>query len=192
MTINSIPVPIQALANQNGQQQANFQTPCQIQPGTATVVVTANGQTVSVTGVQVLQAQPGMYPSPVQGTSGITYGAVISAADGSLVTLTNPAHLGQNYYLIATGLGQVTPAAQTDSVGVAGQNVVLPVVVGVNNAGVPVISAQYAQGAIGAYLVEFQIPLNAPTGTNQNLALAVVINNQLVFGNTLVLPAVEQ
>ena len=191
MTINNIPVPIQALANQNGQQQANFQTPCEVQPGPATVVVTANGATVTVTGVQVLQAQPGQYPSPVQGTAGVTYGAIISATDGSLVTLTNPAHRGQNYYLIATGLGQVSPAAQTDSVGVAGQNVVLPVVVGIDDRGVPVISAQYAQGAIGAYLVEFQIPSDAPTGTNQHLALAVTINNQLVFGNTLTLPAVQ-
>ena len=37
---------------------------------------------------------------------------------------------------------------------------------------------------------EIQIPANAPTGTDQPLAIAVVINGQVVFGNPVFLPGV--
>jgi len=115
---------------------------------------------------------------------------VIRAVDGSYVTPSNFARRGETYYIVVTGLGQVNPAALTNSAG-AGQSVVLPVIVGVNNAGVAVVSAQYLPGFIGAYIVGFQIPINAPSGADQPLAVAVVVNGQLVFSNETLLAGVN-
>ncbi len=117
---------------------------------------------------------------------------MIRALDGSYVTPTNPARRGETYYLVATGLGQTTPPISTNSAGIGGQVVNLQVVVGVNNSGVPVLTnqTQYLVGAIGVYIVGFQIPANAPTGADQPLAIAVVINGQVVFGNPVFLPGV--
>jgi uncharacterized protein (TIGR03437 family) len=47
------------------------------------------------------------------------------------------------------------------------------VIVGVNNAGVRVISATYVPGSIGVYQVTFEVPSDTATGTRLNLALAL-------------------
>ena len=67
----------------------------------------------------------------------------------------------------------------------------LLVEVGVHDNGVPVLSARYLFGSVGAYLVEFQIPANAPLGTDQSLAVVAFINGTTpVFGNSVFLPGV--
>jgi len=189
MTINGIPVPLYSLANSNGTQQVTFQTPCEAPVGSATVVITVNGGITTVPGVQVFQAQPGIFT--YAGPNNKLYGAVIRAQDGSYVTPSNLARRGETYYLVATGLGQVNPPTLTNAAGTGAQTVPSAVLVGVNNAGVPTNPAQYLQGSIGVYVVGFQIPAGAATGTDQPLALAIVINGQNVFGNqVLFLPGV--
>jgi uncharacterized protein (TIGR03437 family) len=189
MTINGTPVPLYSLANSNGVQQVTFQTPCETAVGSATVVVTINGGVTTVTGVQVFAAQPGIFT--YAGPNGKLYGAVIRGADGSYVTPSNLAHRGETYYLVATGLGQVAPATLTNAAGTGAQTVASAVIVGVNNAGVPTNPAQYLQGSIGVYIVGFQIPTSATTGTDQPLALAIVQNGQTIFGSqVLFLPGV--
>ncbi|MGD1096972.1 MAG: Ig-like domain-containing protein, partial [Bryobacteraceae bacterium] len=182
MTIDGVPVPLYSISNQNGVQQVNFQTPCEATVGSpATAVITINGGSTTVQGIQMLQAQPGIFT--YAGPNGILYGAVISATTGQYVTPSTPAHVGQNYYLVATGLGQVTPPTATNSAGIAGQNVDVQAVVGVSNAGVPVLSTQYAVDQNGAYVVEFTIPPGSPIGPNQPLALAVIVNGASIFDN---------
>jgi uncharacterized protein (TIGR03437 family) len=190
MTANNIPVPIHSIANDQYGQRANFQAPCELTPGTATVVVTVNGVSTTVSGVPVLAVQPGIFA--YAGSNNKIYGTVISAADGSLVTLSNPARQGGKYFLYATGLGVVTPVAGTNAVGTGSQDVNLPIVVGVADRGVPVLFARYLAGAVGAYLVEFQLPADAPTGVDQSLALAALVDNGITykFGNPVFLPAV--
>jgi len=188
ITVNGVPAPIESVANQNGVQSVNFQNPCEVQPGSATVVITVSSNSTTVSGVTVFAAAPGVFN--YAGPGGKVYAAVIRAVDGSYVTPSNFARRGETYYIVVTGLGQVNPAALTNSAG-AGQSVVLPVIVGVNNAGVAVVSAQYLPGFIGAYIVGFQIPINAPSGADQPLAVAVVVNGQLVFSNETLLAGVN-
>ena len=188
IAVNGIQAPIYSVSNENGTQQVTFQVPCELSPGSATVVVTVNGSPTTVSGVQVFIAQPGIFT--FAGTNGKVYGAVQSALTGQYVTQTNFAVRGQTYYLYVTGLGQTIPPTATDNAGIPSQNVALQVVVGVNNAGAPVLSAQYEEGGIGVYVIAFQIPLNFATGPDQNLAVAVIVNGQTVFGNGVLIPGV--
>ena len=182
MTVQSaggppIQAPIQAVSNVSGAQQVNFQTPCELTPGLATVVVTANGASTTVTNVPVLAAQPGIF------TGGGTYGIVTSALNGSSVSSTNFAFRGQTYYVWVTGLGETSPPISTDSVGVANQNVLAQIVVGVGNQGVIVTSAQYLQDQTGVYLIGFQIPLSFPPGANQTLVVEAIVNGLPAYSN---------
>jgi uncharacterized protein (TIGR03437 family) len=198
--IGGVPLqaPIESVSNQGGSQQANYQTPCELPPGLATVVVTSNGSSTTVTNVPVLAAQPGVFTFQFN-PAGKVYGAVIRGADGSYLGPTNFARrcaavgpCTETYYVVLTGLGQTTPLASTDSAGIPNQNVNLSVVVGINNAGVPVVSAQYAPGQIGVYIVGFQIPANVTPGPDQRLDVEVIVNGQPVFNNqSIFIPGVQ-
>lgn len=190
MSVNGVPAPIYQLSNTNGKQQVTFQTPCEVSPtDNGTVVIQLSGATSTIAGVKILPYQPGIFY--YTGSNNQAYGEVISADDGTFVTPTNPAKRGHNYYLIATGLGQVTPATTTDAAGVNGQTVAAQVIVGVSNLGVPVFAQVYQPGEIGIYAIGFTIPLTNPAGVDQPLAVAVVSGGQTIFGNTVFLPAVQ-
>jgi uncharacterized protein (TIGR03437 family) len=189
LTVNGTPAPIYQISNTNGKQQVTFQTPCEATPtSNGTVVIQLNGGTTTISGITILPAQPGIFYSI--GSNGTSYGEVIDST-GNYVTATNPAKRGGNYYLIATGLGEVTPATATDSVGINGQTVNYQVVVGVSNLGVPVFEQIYQPGAVGIYIIGFTIPLTNPSGVDQPLALAVIVNGQTIFGNLVYLNSVQ-
>lgn len=190
LSVNGVPAPIYQISNTSGKQQVTFQTPCEVAPSNnGTVVIQLGGGATTIPGVTILAAQPGIFFST--GSDGNADGYVISADDGSYVSATNPAKRGHNYYLIATGLGQVTPPTATDSVGISGQTVAAQVIVGVDNLGVPVFAQIYQPGAIGVYAIGFTIPATNPAGTLQPLVVGVIINGQTIFSNTVLLPAVQ-
>jgi uncharacterized protein (TIGR03437 family) len=176
----TIPAPIFAVSNINGQQSVVVQAPFELTPGQISVTVnTAGGGSASAT-VQVLAYQPGIFqwvPS-----NGASYGVVLRP-DGSFVSPSNPALRGETVQMFVTGMGQVTPAAATNDVGTGEQNVPTQVIVGVNNGGVTPISVVYAQDRIGVYIVTFQIPPNTTPGAALPLALAEGPYSNLVFGN---------
>ncbi len=173
ISVNGVAAPLFWVMNGG----AAFQTPCETQPGNATVVVRVNGATATVT-VPVTQYQPGIFETLFNGQR---Y-AVLVHQDGSYVTLSNPARRGEQLTMFATGLGTVTPGTGTNRVGTGGQSVDAPVIVGVNNAGVRVISAQYVPGGIGEYAITFEVPADTATGARQNLALALAdASGNLIF-----------
>ena len=192
ITVNNVPVPIQAVANDQFGQRANFQAPCELTGTSATVVVTANGATTIVNNVPVASVQPGIFT--FTGSNNKVYGAVIREADGTYVTSANPARQGEKVYVVATGLGQATPTLITNSAGTGSQNVILPTAVFLNGRGIPGLSARYLFGWVGAYLVEFQIPADAATGVDQNLLVVETStdgNTFLGVSNTVLMPAVS-
>jgi uncharacterized protein (TIGR03437 family) len=189
LTVNSVPAPIQSIANVNGQQQVIFQTPCETPVGSVTAVATVGGTATTVAGVPVYAVQPGIFYTT--DPNGKNYGQVTRAADGTAVSASNPLHRGELYYMTVTGLGQTTPPTSTFAVGVQNQNVADQLIVGVDNVGVQVTSAYYQPGSIGVYLVGFQLPTTAATGTDQPLAVAAIVNGQFIFGNPVYLYAVN-
>jgi uncharacterized protein (TIGR03437 family) len=197
LSVGGRAAPLQSLSNiGDGKQQLNFQVPCELPLGTATVEVTSNGTVTSVAGIPVYAAQPGLFTW--RDTNGQSYGAVVRAVNGSYVTPTNPARTGESLYMIVTGLGQVTPATVTNSTGTPDQTTLLPAIVGFNNGGVPTQAARYLQGLVGVYYVEFTIPRtsNAPVGTllfnDAPLVVYSDINGTASFSNSTRLPSVVQ
>jgi uncharacterized protein (TIGR03437 family) len=184
--VNNVAAPIQSVANINGRQQVTFQTPCETSVGAATVRISVSGTESTASGVPVLVAQPGIFT--FAGPNNIAYGAVIRIKDGTYITPSNFAPVGEHFYLVVTGLGQTNPGSTTNSSGTG--NVITPVVVGVNNGGMVVDSARPLSGYTGVYLVEFEIPQNAKQGPDQTLAAYVTINGQIVFGNGVYIPGV--
>jgi uncharacterized protein (TIGR03437 family) len=175
ISVNGVAAPLFWVMNSG----AAFQTPCETQPGNATVVVRVNGSTATVT-VPVMQYQPGIFETTFNGQR---Y-AVLVHQNGSYVTLDSPARLGEQITMFATGLGTVTPSTGTNRIGTGGQTVDAPIIAGVNNAGVRVVSATYVPGSIGVYQITFEIPSDTAAGTRQNLALALVDNS----GNAIFAP----
>jgi uncharacterized protein (TIGR03437 family) len=191
ITINGTPAPLQAVSNQGGIQQVNFQTPCETVPGSpATVSVQVGTVTTQVTGVTVFPAQPGIFTYGAN-ASGTPY-ALVTDSNGNALTPTNLAQPGQTYYTYATGMGQTTPPASTNSVGTGETIPVSNVILAINNVGVAVTSVQYQPDARGVYVIAFTIPVPFTAGTNLPISLGVTVNSQTFSENTLVeMPGVQ-
>jgi uncharacterized protein (TIGR03437 family) len=193
ISVNGSAAPLLSVSNQNGVQQVNFQTPCDVTPtGSGIVTVQVSSATTQVTGVTIYPTQPGIFT--YAGPGGLAYGWVISAKDGSYLTASNQAHAGQTYYLVATGLGQTSPAAVTNAPGTGNQTIpVSQVTLAINNVGVPVTSVQYVEGVVGEYIITFTIPTPFASGTNLPIALGgIASNGQTIFDNSKVyLPGID-
>ena len=172
MPDNGIPAPIYGISNVNGQESITVQVPFETAPGAATVVINApGGGTTTINNVPVDQFSPGVFETNFGVPNGQKYAVVIRASDGSYITPTNPAHPGETDCLFATGLGQVSPGAVTNSSGLPNQNVLAPLDIGINNAGIRLVSATYVPGIVGVYEVCFQIPAGTAMGSLQPIGL---------------------
>jgi uncharacterized protein (TIGR03437 family) len=178
ITFNGTPAPIYYISNTGMQQTVAIQVPFEVQPGTATVEVsvspcqsgTANCEAVvasTTVNTQVQQVAPGVFFSGTQNL------AVVVRSDGSYVSATNPAQRGEVIQLYVTGLGSVSPAALTGAAGLSGEAVTAQLLVGLNNAGVPFQSADYAPGMVGVYVITFQVPPNTAAGPSQPVGLEI-------------------
>lgn len=189
------PAPIYSASSINGQQQLTFQVPCQVTPG-ASVPVTVNVGAASVTvNVAVQPASPGIFTSPVPADNVVRAAAV--RPDGTYVTTSNPARIGEVIRIYATGLGATTPSISTGGVPPLGSDPVAQgqVIVGYGNSsggggGVTAISAVALEGTTGVFEIQFQIPADAATGNNVALSMGVVPagSNTLYGSNTTKLP----
>lgn len=188
--MGGIASPILALSNVGGAESIVVQAPCELAPGRTSVVIRIPGAQAQVDNVQVFRGAPGLFETPASGSQR-AYAAIVRP-DGSYVTPTNPALRGEVVLAAVTGLGQTTPAASTNRVGNGSQQVAAPLVVGVNDQGVRIVSATYAPGMIGVYWVAFEIPADTTPGLYRSFAIAVDQGNgDLVFGNGSTIAAIQ-
>ena len=140
--------------------------------------------------MQVFSAAPGIFETAATPQQR-AYAAIIRP-DGSYVTPANPARRGEIVQAAVTGLGPTVAAAFTNRVGVGSQLVVAPLIVGVNDQGVRIVSATYAPGMIGVYWVAFEIPLDTAPGVFRSFAIAAETpTGELVFGNGSTIAAIQ-
>jgi uncharacterized protein (TIGR03437 family) len=188
VTFSGANAPIYSVANVNGQESVTVELPCDLPLGASTVTVRVGVATGSFQ-VQVMPIAPGLFEGAM--SDGVRR-AVLVKPDGSFVdALTNPARKGERIRMYVTGIGPVTPPVPTNSPGIPDTESAIvdlgSVVVGVNNGGVPVVSARYARDLIGLYEVAFDVPADVPAG-NLNFVIAVYQNGNLVFSNPSTIP----
>jgi uncharacterized protein (TIGR03437 family) len=183
--------PIYAVCNQGGQEYVTLEVPADLPLGAASVTVRAGVGTKTVDNVPVAQFSPGIFETVMSDSK---KRAVLQHADGSFVSLENPAQKGEKLRAYVTGLGRPVSASNvligTNQGGIPGDDAtpLVPIIIGVANQGVAVTSAVYAQDLIGVYIVSFLVPSDAPSGKDISFALAVNLNGNLLYGNSSEIP----
>ncbi len=172
--------PIFSVCNLNGQETVTFQAPFELTPGfPVSVIARVGAGSTTINNVQVRDYQPGTFEDT--DSQGRKY-AVAIKPNGTYVTPDNPARYGEIIRVFITGAGQTTPAAATGATGVTGQRLGIDVVVGLNDLGVRVVSAEYARGLVGVYEVQFEVPQGTQTGATRPLGILLARpSGQFVF-----------
>jgi uncharacterized protein (TIGR03437 family) len=167
----AVAAPIYQIGNTGGVEYLLVQVPFEVSvPLTQAIIRVGTGST-TISNIPVRAFGPGVLEQ-TEATTNRRYALAIRP-DGTTVTPANPARRGERIRIYAIGLGQTSPATGTNRLGAPGQTVVAPVVVGVNNAGVPVISATLAQNLVGIYEIVFEIPLDTAVGSFRPLGFFV-------------------
>ncbi|MCP5117656.1 MAG: hypothetical protein GY953_43085, partial [bacterium] len=150
--------------------QINVQVDFDISPGPATVVINNNGSTASISGVQILDVQPGIFEVSVGGGR---FAAALHA-NFSLVTPSNPARPGEIILLFLTGMGPLIPPVGTNVPGpIPPAATMHPAVVGIDDVGMETLASVYAPTLVTAYQVNFRVGDNVQSG---NRRLVVIVN----------------
>jgi len=170
VSVGSRVAPLMSLCNLAGVETIAFQVPFETPPG-RTVVTIRSGLAIATLDVILAAASPALVETTVDGRKR----AVITRADGSLVTPLNPARPGDPLRAYVSGVGPYFPTVATNQFGDPAVRPVamLPMLIGINNAGVEVTSARYAANLIGVCEVSFTVPGDAPPGSEIDFVVAV-------------------
>lgn len=178
----STAAPIYNVSNIDGMESVTVQAPFELgAPGTVNVTVRVSGGSTVVSNVPIVAIQPGLFEAI--SSSGVRY-AVAIGDDGRYIAPGQGARPSEIVRVFVTGLGQTMPATGTNRAGVPGQAVAATMVMGFNNEGVRVVSAEYMVGVVGVYIVAFEVPSTATTGTKP-VVVAVVTpdGTNLIYSN---------
>jgi uncharacterized protein (TIGR03437 family) len=182
----SIPAPILAVSKMDDREAMIVQVPFEAQLGETTVTLHVAGMQTAKK-VKILRSVPGIFQAQMS-DKGIR--AIALHPDGSLVDLEHPAHPSEVLQLFATGVGPLLPRPQTNEPGPA-EGAAEPaqrLIVGINYRGAPLLSERYAEGMIGVEEIKFQVPPDAPSGTDVPLQLGVVAGSKTIYSNSSSLP----
>src|SRR5258708_138587 len=149
--------------------QINAQIPFTVPLNAAiTAQVTFNGQKSAAQPVTVTAAAPGIF------NIGGGAGAILHNSDFTIISASNPAKRGAFIDIFCTGLGAASPPAASGAAGPSSppSNTALTAQVTLAGQQTNVVFSGLAPGFVGLYQVAFQVPANAPTGT-QNVILTV-------------------
>ena len=178
VSVAGIRAPILGIANVNGVEQVNIQVPFEIRaPSAATVVIENNGAVVTVPGVQILTAQPGIYEFSL---NGVTYGAALHT-DFSAVTSANPAKRGETILLFLTGLGPLSTPVPTNVAGpIPAAKAIFDVAVGIDHVGMVNSGAFYAPGLLSVFQINFVVGNTVAFGERNLNVVAQGVSSQEV------------
>jgi len=159
--VNGVPAPLFFVSP----GQVNAQLPYEVTGGTAVAEVDSNGG-IALTQIKVTQAGPGIFTINGQGTGD---GSFLNAVNFATVSSQQAIAAGDYLAIYCTGLGAVTPPAQT------GQVPASPLRYTSQQAEVTIdgqalstyTASVLAPGFVGLYQVNTQIPTNLPPGQHQ-------------------------
>jgi uncharacterized protein (TIGR03437 family) len=178
--------PILAISNINDQETAVVQVPVDVAPGATDVTLTLNGTPATIQGVPIATVAPGLFAYAM---SDNVQRAFLTHADGSAVSLENPARRGETLTAWTTGLNIANAGIRTGTFGTGTVLNAPNIVVGLNNQGVTPTSVTYASNLLGIYQVSFAVPDASPSGTDIAFIVAVFdANGNLIFSNPSTIP----
>jgi uncharacterized protein (TIGR03437 family) len=173
VTVGGRLAPLFAIANLNGSEQINFQVPAELTaPNMVTVQVNNNGS-IGTTNVPLALIQPGIFEYNPAGSL-VSYAAILNP-DGSIVGPSNPAARGSTVVMFLTGLGPMSPFVGTGQPGPVpvATTIYQPVVLGLDNTGVPVMFSGLAPYFVGLDQVNFTIPYDSQVGPGVAFSLSI-------------------
>jgi uncharacterized protein (TIGR03437 family) len=158
--------PLLALAP-GALEQLNVQVPFELTPGQlVSVMIDNNGTMTTVDNVAVFPTQPGIFAVPIGDDQ--TGGAVLHGDDFSLVTIVNPADIGEPLILFYTGGGGlVDPGVPTGVLGPADPPAVITAetILRVDGVEAELSFTGYAPSFLGLYQTNFIVPEGIGCGT---------------------------
>jgi uncharacterized protein (TIGR03437 family) len=174
VSFNGTLAPLQGVAPGGTYPFITAQVPFEMQPGTAQVVVTVNGQASQPVAAPIVAAGPGIFTDPAngQGNAILVYTAasgtatVAAPVNAGLGFATAPIPRGTNGFFYATGLGVLTPPIGDGAGGIDGtthEAMLKPVV---TIGGIATQVSYYGpSGYPGVYQINITVPQNAPPGS---------------------------
>jgi uncharacterized protein (TIGR03437 family) len=155
--INNLPAPIYYVSS----TQIAAIVPYETNTSIAQIQVVYNQTSSNVVTELVNATAPGVFTNPA---GGIGYAAA-EHADGSLVTTSSPAQMGETIALFVTGLGDVFPSIMDGAAGVS-SSTSNAITADVNGTAATIAYAGLAPGEAALYQVNVTIPTGVTSGDN--------------------------
>ena len=155
--INNLPAPIYYVSSTQVAAIVPYETTTSI----AQIQVMNNKTGSNVVTELVNATTPGIFTIP---PGGISYAAA-EHSDGSLVTTSSPAQIGETIAVFVTGLGDVFPSIADGAAGVSGKTS-NAITAYVNGTAATVMYAGLAPGEAALYQVNVTIPSGVTSGDN--------------------------
>jgi protocatechuate 3,4-dioxygenase beta subunit len=174
-----------------GQEYVVVQAPADLPLVDTMVTVQAGGSAVGQSTAPATPASPGIFTKPM---SDSVKRAVLQRPDGTYVSLENPAQAGERLQAFVTGLGRPVTASgialNTNQFGIAGDDAPPPNPVTIAVAGevLQPVSAIYATDMIGVYVITFDVPGDAPSGSDTAFTVTTTLPDQSVLADSTTLP----
>ncbi|MEO8596424.1 MAG: PQQ-dependent sugar dehydrogenase [Candidatus Solibacter sp.] len=169
VTVGGIAAPVYSVSNVNGREQVNFQVPFALaERPVAAVMVTRDGRAGAPADVPLADAQPGVYTT--DGTQAI----VLHNAGYTLATSAHPLEQAEYAFLYVSGLGKVSTTPADGAAAPASPLARASADVRVTLGGAPceVQFAGLAPGFAGVYQVNFRVPAEAASGSQEVVVIA--------------------
>jgi uncharacterized protein (TIGR03437 family) len=188
----SASAPLYSVCNLGvGQEYVVVQTPADLPLVDTTVTVQAAGSPVGQSTTSTALVSPGIFTMSM--SDGVKR-AALRRPDGTYVSLENPAQAGERLQAFVTGLGRPVTASgialNTNQSGISGDDAPPPNPVSISVAGevLQPVSATYATDSIGVYVITFDVPSDAPSGSNTAFTVTTTLPDQSVLSDSTTLP----
>jgi uncharacterized protein (TIGR03437 family) len=174
-----------------GQEYVVVQTPADLPLGDTTVTVQAGGSPVGQSTAPATPVSPGIFTTAM--SDGVKR-AALRRPDGTYVSLENPAQAGERLQAFVTGLGRPVTASgialNTNQSGIDGDDAPPPDPITITLAGevLQPVSAVYATDTIGVYVLTFDVPADAPSGSDAAFTVTTTLPDQSVLSDSTTLP----
>jgi uncharacterized protein (TIGR03437 family) len=165
--INNIPVPLLRVSP----SQIDAQLPYEV-VGSANLVVTSPGGQSGPFNFNALANAPAVFRTGQAGSlTGLPL--IYRAANNQLVDISNPVHPDDILVIIATGLGQTSPAATDGAAAPANplEYASIPPTVTLGNVGLQVQFAGLIPGEVGTYQINAAVPHKISAGSEVPLVI---------------------